>query len=487
MILINPKVQKLGRIGPFVPMYPPIGIGSLAAYFISQGKQVKILDENIIPVNYDLLDNCVKDASLPYIFGISCLTAGIGRAYQLAKMLKSRYPDSKIIFGGIHPTVLPEEVLKSGYVDIVVRREGEEILDSLYTLIKNRKDYLTVNGISFLNNRTIVHNPDAPLPLLDSLPQFPYHLFENHSDRYNFGFIASSRGCPYNCIFCSQRAISGRMYRYFSPEKVMELLNILINKYKQKFITFIDDDFVANKERTKKLCTLIYENKFNQKAKFDCQTRGDSLTPEILEYLKMAGFRTINIGIETASERLMKLLNKRETVQDNIYAVKLAKKFGFQVSATFILGLPTETKEERWQAYKLAKELDLNYVRFNNATPYPGTELYEIAKRENRLNPGENWENLNACGTLVEDPFNESPLAYVPTTTSEKELKKDILKANLFFSLRPKRVIRLLVERAGPVGWFLLPKNWYINPKELYHLFLFGMNIFLSFLRTLLK
>ncbi|MBU2567332.1 MAG: radical SAM protein, partial [Elusimicrobia bacterium] len=241
----------------------------------------------------------------------------------------------------------------------------------------------------------------------------------------------------------------------------------------------------VNKNRTKKLCTLMHKNKFYLKAKFDCQTRGDSINPEILEYLKMAGFRTINFGIETASERLMKLINKGETVEKNIQAVKLVKKFGFQVSATFILGLPTETKEERWQSYKLAKQLDLNYVRFNNATPYPGTELYEIAKRENRLNTGKNWENLNACGSLVESPFKSSRLSYVPRTTTEKELVNDVLKINLFFSLRPKRVIRLLLEKEGPVGWFLLSDRWFINLKELFYLASLGINLLYLFIKIL--
>ncbi len=127
---------------------------------------------------------------------------------------------------------------------------------------------------------------------------------------------------------------------------------------------------------------MIRKKGFHKKVIFDCQARGDTVDEEILKALRESGFRTIHFGIETASERLMKLIDKKETVQQVIEGINLTKKFGFQVSGTFILGLPTETKEERKAAYKLAKELSLNYVRFNNATPYPGTRLYEIAVEE---------------------------------------------------------------------------------------------------------
>jgi radical SAM superfamily enzyme YgiQ (UPF0313 family) len=464
-----------------------MGIGALAGYLLQQKKTVKILDEHITPVTDGVLDDYVADLSHPYIFGISCLSAGIGRGYELSKMIKTKYPNSKVILGGIHPTVLPEEALETGYVDIVVRREGEEILNLLYDAIKRGDDYSQIQGISFRDgNGHIIHNPPAKLPSINSLPSFPYHLFTKYPGKYDLGFIMSSRGCPYNCIFCSQRSVSGQSYRYTTPEKVIEELDFLINEYQQTHISFFDDNFVVNRERTKRLCKLIHDNGFNKKATFDCQTRGDAIDNDILSYLKRANFTAIDIGLETASERLMTLLNKGETVKQNIEAVKLLQAFGFRVSGTFILGLPTETKEERWQALRLAKELQLDHVRFNNATPYPGTRLYELAKEENRLNIAKDWGNLNACGTLVAGPFNTTKLAYVPRTTTEKELTKDILRINLFFSLSPKRVFRILFGGGTPHGWLLFPKKWYFSPKECYYLAQFGFNVLASLFKSLL-
>ena len=228
----------------------------------------------------------------------------------------------------------------------------------------------------------------------------------------------------------------------------------------------------------------MIKNGFQEKAAFDLQTRADAVNDEILALLKRAGFRLVNYGLETASERLMLLLNKKETVAENIAAVKLAKKHGFGVSGTFIFGLPTETREERWQSYNLAKKMDLDYVRFNNATPYPGTRLYEIAKEEGRLFVEEGWTNLNACASLVQDSLTELKLPYVPQGCDEQELKRDIIKANLFFSLRPKRVFKLLIKRIGPVGWFYLPPRWYLSFEEWRCLIKLGCSLFKSLVKV---
>jgi len=490
MILINPEYnrkQKLGGFSRYVPLSIPIGIGYLAGYLIAHNKKVKIIDEEIIRVSGEILDDYVRDLQQPYLFGISCLTAGIARGYELAGIIKERYPGSKVVLGNMHPTVLPEEALSNGPVDVVVRGEGEEVLNLLYERIKNNQDYGDMRGISFCRkDGAIIHNEDADLPDLDSIPRFPYHLFAQYLDRYELGFIASSRGCPYDCIFCSQRCISGRNYRFFSPDKVIQDIRDLVCKYNRSYITFVDDSFLINKERILKLCELIRQEGFHRKVMFDCQARGDTVDEQILKNLRESGFRTIHFGIETASERLMKMIDKKETVQQVATGIKLAKKIGFQVSGTFILGLPTETKEERQMAYRLAKELSLDYVRFNNATPYPGTRLYEIAKREGRFNPGKEWENLNACGTLAESSFEENPLAYVPFMVSEKELRHDVLRYNLFYSFRPQSIYKILKERIGPAGWLILPEKWYLKIDEWSYLVRFGFRILSSFVKILL-
>lgn len=466
MVLINPRSTKFGIFEHYIPLSVPIGLGYLAGYLQANNKEAIIIDEHVTPITKDLLRTIAGGFKPPYLFGISSLTACIHRGLEIAGAIKGIYPDSKVIFGGIHPTVLPEDVLFNENVDFVVKREGEEILNELYDAIKNKGDYSRIKGISYKSNGRIIHNQLADLPDLSKIANFPYNIFEKNIDKYNFGFIASSRGCPYDCIFCSQRSISGRQYRYVPTQVVIDEIDLLVNKYRQENITFVDDNFTANKHRVMELCEAMIKKGFSQKTSFDCQTRADAINSELLVLLKKAGFRLIDLGIETASERLMELLNKKESVQQNIDAVKLVKQHGFGVSGTFIFGLPTETRRERWQAYQLAKDLKLDYVRFNNATPYPGTKLYEIAKAENRLFIQNDWQNLNACGSLVQDGLTTSRLPYLPIGSDETTLKKDVIKANLFFSLRPNLILRLLLKRIGPAGWFYLPPKWYLRPRE---------------------
>jgi radical SAM superfamily enzyme YgiQ (UPF0313 family) len=491
MILISPsgdRPKKLGVFAKYVPLSVPYGIGALAGYLHFKGKKAEVLDEEIELATPEVLRSKTRHIDPPYIFGISSLTAGISRSIEIARTIKSEphFSGAKVIFGGIHPTVLPDEVLESGYADIVVRREGEKTLEILYDRIKNGKDYSDVKGISFLTNGNIVHNDRSEPVDLSSLPSFPYDLFYRYSPRYALGFITSSRGCPYDCIFCSQRSISGKYYRFRSPEIVVEEIEYLYKNRGQEHMTFQDDNFLPVKARTMELCELII-NKFGNRISFDCQARADNVDDEVLAIMKRSGFRLIHVGIECASDRLLSLVQKRETLQQIIDGVRLIQKHGIQVSGTFILGFPTETSEDRKAAYELATKLDLAYVRFNNATPYPGTKLYEMARTQGQFMPGDNWENLNACASLTENPFKRNKLSFVPEGVSEGELRNDIIKYNLFFLLRPKRVFGLLVNRYGPAGWFELPENWFLKPAEWCCLLKLSAKIGINFLMTIVE
>ena len=256
MLLINPSSADYGgKLGRFTPLSLPMSIGCLASVMIDNGYNGRIWDEEVVELNWDNLDEAVKGLPKPYIFGISILTAQAARGYELAQLLKKKFPDCRVITGSAHPTALPEESLESGAVDYVVRGEGERVLIELYEMIRRGKsDPSEILGVSFLRDGKIVHNPEAPLITdIDSLPPFPYHLFvdfleSTHSTKvYDYGFILSSRGCPYKCSYCSIRMISGNTYRYRSPEKIVEELRVLIEDLGAKNIFFIDDNFCFKK------------------------------------------------------------------------------------------------------------------------------------------------------------------------------------------------------------------------------------------------
>jgi len=307
----------------------------------------------------------------PYIFGFSVLTATFKSAIGLSKQLKELYPNSIIIFGGIHPTAVPEEVLSYSHVDFVLRGEGEIILPELYRHIKNRKDFTHLENISYRQNGKIVHNIRSPIIKdLDSFPPFPYYLFDQKK-KYDLGFIISSRGCPYKCIFCSNRVTTARGYRYRSAENIVAELEMLYYKYNRKSVLFLDDNFLVNKKRIYLLLEEIKKRDLHKKMIFNFQARGDNTDEKLLKDLYDGGFRSIFFGIETSSNRIMKIIKKGETVEEVVEAVKISKKIGYYVSATFIYALPTETHKDRMDCAMLSKDLQIDMVRFNNATPYP--------------------------------------------------------------------------------------------------------------------
>ncbi len=468
IILINAqqnRKEKLGVFSRFVPLTIPVGIATLASYLIAKGYDVRLWDDAIEMLDSSQIEDLIKESSEPYIFGISCVTASIIRGYQIARQIKNRIPKAIIIFGGIHPTVLPDDAFIVGGADFVIRQEGEIPMEQLCLALKNSFSYEHILNLSFKRKGVVVHNSAVAGPDMSSLPRFPYYLFEKYIGRYDFGFVLSSRGCPYDCIFCSQRSITDRRFTSRTPEQVVSDIELLVEKYSRRLITFMDDNMLTDKKRVVEICRLIVSNGLNKKTVFQAQARGDAIDEELLKSLKAANFTMLDFGLETASERLMKLINKNETVAENVHALELAKKFGFELSGTFIMGLPTETEEDRRHAYRLARKY-LDYVRFNNATPYPGTKLYEIARKENRLNIGKDWENLNACGTLIEGPFAKKRLAYVPVGTDELELKTDILKYNLFFNFRWKVISRILSSKSATAGWFKVSQDWFLKSQE---------------------
>lgn len=466
MILINSSPRDTMRIfRPFSRVNVPVGVGSLAAVLDRERIKYKIIDEQIEGNTFDLISEYVKGLEKPYIFGFSVLTSTFKRAVMVSRHLKEIYPDSVVIFGGIHPTAVPEEVLMQQHIDIVLRGEAEKILPRVYRCLKDKCDISSIDNISYkLEGRIICNNIMSFVEDLDSLPPFPYHHFSPVD--YDLGSVVSSRGCPYKCIFCSNRVSTGRDYRYRSADYIVDEIDLLYHKYGKQHILLLDDNFVVNKKRVYMFLDKLKERKLEGKLNYTFQARGDNVDYEILKDLYSAGFSNISFGLETGSERIMRLIKKDETVQQCFEAVRLAKEIGFHVSGVFIYGFPNETHEERLSCVKMSKKLNIDLIRFNNATPYPGTELYEIAKRENRLNKIGLYENFNSVSAIIENPFKRITFSYVPYGSSEAEIRNDILLSYLLFYLNISKIKMMLFTKSGATKrWF----NVGTKTREIYY------------------
>lgn len=480
MILINSSPKDALKIfQPFLPIYVPVGIGNLLAITKREGINAYFVDEQVEDDILGTIRKLTEKIERPYIFGFSVLTAAFKNAITLSEELKKRYPNSFIIFGGVHPTAMPEEVLSYKHIDFVLRGESERSLVELYRSLKDGRDFGLIDNLSFKREDGIVHNKLGLIDDADAFPQFPYHLFT--SKRYDLGFLISSRGCPYDCIFCSNRITTGKRYRFKSPETIGEELELLYNNHHKRYALFLDDNFLVSKERVFRLTNEIKKKGLHTKMTFNFQARGDNVSPELLENLYSAGFRSVFFGLETASERIMRVIKKGETVAKCVEAVKMAKEIGFHVSATFIYALPTETHEDRMACARLSRELKIDMARFNNATPYPGTELHKIAVREGRLNIQGLYENFNSVGTFVENPFKKIPFSYIPEGNTEKEIRNDILYSYFLFYFDISKMKRLFTRPSEGVGWFNAGEGLIAMCKKIPSLFFLGFMLFFKF------
>ncbi len=486
MILINSSPKNALKIfQPFLPIFVPIGAGYLLAFAQQQNIKVKFIDEQIEDDVVAKVAEYVKDLRRPYIFAFSVLTASFRSAVLVSQELKELFPDSVIVFGGIHPSASPEEVLAYKHIDAVIRGEGEKELAEFYKCIKENSDFTRIEGLSYRKDGVIVHNKVSQHSInLDSLPDFPYYLFK--SDRYDLGFVVSSRGCPHRCIFCSNRVTTGKRYRYSSAKKIMRDLDWVYNQYllknkAKRNVQFLDDNLLVNHNRVYELLEEIKKSGFDKKLTFSFQARGDNVNFKILKDLYDAGFKSVFFGLETASEEIMKLIKKDETVARCVEAVKMAKQIGFHVSATFIYGFPGETHQDRMDCLKLSKELKLDMVRYNNATPYPGTELYEMAKRDGGLKVVGLYENFYSVSTFIEYPFKEIPFSYVAPGSSETEIRNDLLVSYLAFYFDFNKIKSIFASPEKNVGWFNAGETAMNLIKKLPALSILGLNMFLKY------
>ena len=454
MILINSSTREALKIfQPFLPIYVPVGIGYLLAITERAGIKTRFIDEQVEEDIFEKISDYIKEMDKPYIFGFSAMTAAYKRAMVVSKRVKELYPDSIVCIGGVHASAIPDEVMSNEHVDIVVRGEGELILPDLYRCIKEGRSFTDIENISHRQNGKIVHNNIASvIDDLDSLPPFPYHRFT--SKKYDLGFVVSSRGCPYGCIFCSNRVTTGMKYRYRSPVSIVDDLEVLYHRHGKTFILFLDDNFLVNKKRIYTLIDEIRQRGLDNKMTFSFQARGDNADYALFKDLYSSGFKSVFFGMETASNRIMKLIKKGETVEQCINAVRMAKELGFHVSAAFIYGFPTETHSDRINCARLSKELEIDMARFNNATPYPGTELYQIAKKEGALNIQNDYENFISVSTFIENPFKKIPFSYVPVGSSEEEIRNDILFSHLLIYLDIRKIRMMFSKRGATKRWF---------------------------------
>lgn len=482
MLLINSSSRSAVNIfQAFYPIHPPVGIGYLVKAARKADIMAKYIDEQVDDV-LSLVPQYVAEMEPPHVFGFSVLTSAVKNAVEVSREIKRLYPRSVVVFGGPHPTLATDEILSYKHVDVVIRGDGEQPMVELAQCVREGRDFIHIANLSYRKDDThIVHNPPSfLLEDIDTYSPFPYELFDPR--KYDMGFLLSSRGCPHRCIFCSINAMpGGRKYRFRTPESITDELEILSHRYDVQSVIMLDDNFLLRKERVYTLIDHIRKRGLDNKFVFTFQARGDSADRDLYEAMYSVGFRNVLFGVESASEEIMRRIRKGETVEECTEAVKLARKVGMCAGGTFIFGLPGETHKDRMACVRLAKELQLDVVRFNNAVPYPGTELYEIAVKENRLNVQGMYENFSAVAGITESPFKKIPFAYVPEGNTEEEIRRDILLSHFSIYLSITKAFRSIFKSGRSAKWINVGDSCLEILKNIPAILFLGLLICLKF------
>ncbi|MFW9769216.1 MAG: B12-binding domain-containing radical SAM protein, partial [Candidatus Thorarchaeota archaeon] len=339
-------------------------------------------------------------------------------------------PAILVVVGGAHVTFQDEQVLRDcPEIDVVVRGEGEVTMNALLEKIDSAVSHSSVEGTTSRRNGTIVRNPDRPyISNLDSLPFPAYDLlglqhYFPKGDR--FAPMITSRGCPYQCTFCSSSRITGKRWRGRSPANVMEEIQFLQSRYGVRDVTFIDDLFTFDHQRVADICELI--NREADDITWTCSSRADIMSrhPEMAGWLKKAGCHTVYIGAESGSQRVLNIIKKGIRLNQIVRSVRIAKKVGLQVVLSFILGIPGETEEDMRSTVDFACRLDPDLAQFTICTPYPGTPIYEEAMENDWISTTD-WSEFT-----VIDPVLNLP------NLSRQTIKKHLTRAYYKFYSRP--------------------------------------------------
>jgi len=407
---------------------PPYTLALLNACLKSD-HDVQLFDPNYNNLTEEEVFNYFNKVK-PEVVGVSSISTEYIKANKLMNsIIKKAVPDSILIQGGIIPTVVPEIATKDPNVDYWILGEGEYRFPSLLNeLKKSKQNFSSLDGLAYKKNGIIkLKKPKGFIQDLDSLPFSDYGNLDlldygNKALRYSpqllprkfpYAVTITSRGCPYECIFCASSTVSGRKIRFRSAENVLEEIDTLYRAGIREII-FLDDHFLGNRKRAVKIMQGLVKRKYDLTWKCVNMTVF-LLNDKILELMRESGCYQITLSIESGNQYVLNKIIKKAVKLNKIHGVlNKAKSLGFEILANFVIGFPGETWEQIRETFRFAETINVDMANFHLATPLPKTELMEICLREGYLPKDFNIkESLNsgyAKGLISTSEFTPSEL-----------------------------------------------------------------------------
>lgn len=428
----------------------PLGLAYLGACLKKAGWSVRLIDA--APLNYQEKD-ILKEIRLfkPIAVCLTATTPELSLAVRLAKKIK-RQTNLPIIIGGPHASTAPSQTLNTNCFDFVVIGEGEITLPLLLRAIRKRKSWQKLRGLAFKKGHQVIIN--SPRPLIKNLDCLPFparHLlpeFQKYAPlpssykQFPVATMITARGCPFHCAFC-EHSVFGYQTRLRHPRSVVKEMELLAKQYGVKEICFWDDTFNLDQQRAIEICRLIVRKKL--RLSWSCQARVNFISPSLLIWMKRAGCWRVSYGIESGSEKILKLINKRTTLKMIERAVKATKAAGLEAKGFFMLGLPGETAADIEMTLKFSQELPLDYAVFSIATPFLGTKLYS------QLTP----QQKKKLGNFKQLITTQHQQVYFTQKISGKKVIAYQKQAYRQFYFRPSYWLRQLASLQTPADLFL--------------------------------
>ena len=422
---------------------PPIGLGYLAAYLKSKIKDAEVIILDCLKEKYDhkKFSEYIQ-TNKPDLVGMTAFTLEIESALKCCEEIKNIDKNIITVIGGPHASNSPEQVLCNKNVDFIFRGEAELGFYELIKELDSKKNFSKVHNMGYKDGGKMKFNLIKYIDDLDEIPYPDYELmkFDEYPKMYFMkkfpsAPILTSRGCPFSCTFCSAGKLSGKKFRSRIPERIIEEIKFLKERYKIKEFEIWDDNFTMDKERALKFCDLLIKENINLEWWCPNGLRIETLDEELLKKMKQSGCYAIAVGIESGSEKIQKDMKKYLNLDKAREIVNLAHKIGIRMQGFFILGYPTETREDILKTIKLAKELPFERASFSLFQPLVGSEIYNCLKEEGKLKE----MDLSKC--------EYSKPSIVPEGLKDlNELKSLQRKAILEFYLRPKIFTKFVIE-----------------------------------------
>lgn len=422
-LLNAPPLKKIGIVGQ---IYPPLGILYLSSYAKKHMDDLEFIaidgyrDNNFDKIRSEILD------FKPDVLAVSFTTQAATGAYKIINIIKDEEPDIFVICGGAHPTILPEEVLRESKTNLVAIGEGEkiflEVLKS-YNACKIENEKANIKGLAYIDNGEFVRNENMPLIAnLDEIP-FPdrklldiyaypgYHYKQRKRDTS----YVSTRGCPYNCIYCSNPVwkVQKPWYRMRSSENVVDEIEHLIKEYGISEFYDQTDEFNGNLKWAKSVCDEIVRRDLD--ISWKVQMRADNFDDELACKMVASGCWLGFFGVETGNDETSRGVNKNISTKQVMESFGIMKRHGIKAFALLMAfnvweengELKFEDKKATMRTLKFAEDLvsqnKVDLISWSLTTPYPGSKLYEIAEKHNLISPEliGKWDNFDSSANFV--------------------------------------------------------------------------------------